>query len=204
MGLNELSPQTRVKKGKKVEDDICECLNKHYGFNLVRSSHSDDTRKKIDRYEVTKDGRRIPVQVKGRFSGKDILYDLYEPYCGIGDPRTTIGRDHRALTEYGVGIYICLSPLPDPEKTKGPIFQTIRVVRGDSMRSLVAEIEKEWAESSHKLPFYSEKYQGCELKWHEDKWSGTPKVLCFINTDAFAENKDIKFYKLITEETSNV
>jgi len=192
-----------VKKGKKVEDDICECLNKHYSFNLVKSSHIEDTKQKIDRFEVTKDGRRIPVQVKGRFSGKDILYDLYEPFCGVDDPRTKVGRDHKALTEYGIEIYICLSPLPDPDETEGPIFQMIRVVKGDSMRGLVAEIEKEWAASSHKLPFYSEKYAGCELKRHEDRWSGTPKVLCFINTDVFTTNKDIKFYKMI-RETSNV
>jgi len=188
MGLNELSPKTRVKRGEKIEDEICECLNEHYGFGLEKASFVENTRKKIDRFIQGKTGR-IPVQVKGRFSGDDILYDLYEPYCGIGDPRTKPGRDHKGEFK----VYICLS------KDR----RIIRVVNVESMRAIIGEIENEWSASGHKLPFFSEKHPGCELRWHEDQWSGTPKVLCFLNTDVFKPNKDIKFYEMKTKETSN-
>lgn len=177
--LNSQPTQVRVRKGEEAEERICECLNIQYGWNLKKASFSENARKKIDRWLPGKSGD-IPVQVKGRATGEDILYCLYEPFYGIDNENTKPGRDAKGEFK----IYICLSG------------ETIRVVKVEAMRRIIAEVESEWVEGGCKRYFASEKHPGCEIRQHNDKWNGRPKVLCFLNVEAFDQGKDIQFYRM--------
>jgi hypothetical protein len=188
--LNYQSAQVRVKAGENIEEEICECLNSNYGWNLQVATFAENTRKKIDRWIDGKKGR-IPVQVKARATGDDILYCLYQPFFGVGHEDTRIGRDHKGKFK----IYICCS-------TQG----IIRVVKVDAMRKIIAELEEEWINDNTgqlvkrrhgcKEVFRSVKFPGCEIRQHTDKATGVSKVLCFLSVEAFEKGKDIQFYRM--------
>lgn len=180
--INEQPVAERVNFGLKKEDAIVKCLETHYGFNFEDVTLQEDTNEKIDRY-ITKmfdtvPPKRLKTQIKARVSGDDILYDLYEPWHGIKDKRTRPGRDDRKPLD----IYICLSK--DGKK--------IRIIKGAYLRQVAKDVREEWASKKYRIadgiPFFPEVYSqevqgatvGCELRFHYDAHSHTPKVLLFI------------------------
>jgi len=184
-GMNFLPTNERVQKGKELEDAIANCLTHHYKWTLEEASFHDDTKKKIDRFIIGKNDKRTPIQIKGRVSGDDILYDRYEPFFksnGAIDERTKPGRDHVGKYE----VYVCLS------RDK----KTIRAVTTEALRRVIKGMDEEWAACDYKLHFYSATYPGCEFRYHRDKYSGTPKVLAFLNVDIFESGKEITFYEM--------
>lgn len=174
-------PAVRVKVGKKDEDNVVKCLNKHYDWKLEKATFKEDTCQKTDCFQVNESGDRLPVQIKTRVTGDDFLVSLYEPYYGIDDSRTEIGRD----VKQKYYCYVCLS------KDR----KTIRVVKGTLLKKIVNSLIKQWKTKGCPLP-HSFK-NTCEFRWHRDRWSGKPKVLCFIPPDVFKKSKkEIQLFKM--------
>jgi hypothetical protein len=186
-GMNKEATGHRVKKGKLNEAAVAACLNKHHGFHLKESPpHEDMGPKKRDFYQ--KVGEKTEHhQIKSRASGRDILYDRYEPYYRWDHPDNKDGRDHVGKFEK----FDCL----------GLDGETIRVVDAKRMREIVADLDQEWADHGHPDVFRSQKHQGAEYRKHIDKYSGVPKMLCFLPASIFSKEKgEIEFYEMIWED----
>lgn len=88
----------RVSYGKEKEDQIMKCLNEKYashGYNLVPSSFFEDCKEKTDCWQLTKSGKKYRSAIKARVSKNDILVAMRDPFYGVNDPETVIGRDVR-------------------------------------------------------------------------------------------------------------
>ncbi len=178
--INEKPPHERVKVGKKNEKRVINCLNKHHNWNLEEAPREEDRIEKVDCYEVSKTGKRLAAQVKTRVSGDDILVDIFEPYYGLDDDRTKKGRD----TQRDYDLYICLSK----------DGKTIRVVNGKALKRMLKKLANKWKSEKCRLPFTFD--NDCEFKWHRDRWSGVPKLLCFIPPEVFKINTEITFFDM--------
>src|SRR5581483_271629 len=129
----------RLSIGKLKENQIADCLSKHYGFKLNEVSDKEDIYEKIDRHWVQEDGSVKKVQIKTRTksSGNDILLDIFEPFFGIKNDKTKPGRDMKGSYD----IYICLDK---HEKV-------IRVIDGKRQKEVVEEVLQEWADADYQL-----------------------------------------------------
>lgn len=202
MTLDEMAPKERVSFGKEKEDVILNCLNKHYkshGYNLIPGTSMQDRKEKTDCWQVTPSGKKLRSAIKARVSKNDILVAMRDPFYGVKNEETVVGRD--VLYEYFQ--YITLSK--DGE--------TIRVANGKVIHKICEDLWQEFLDKVgdidlSKSPYNSrpsmkilssEKYPGCELWLHKDKWSYKPKILGFIPPSTLKENKEIKFHKLIEE-----
>jgi len=184
---NKLEAQptrVRVKYGIQLENAIAQCLKEHYDYNLVEVGIVADTKKKIDRQWILPDGKVNQVQIKARMgtSGDDILIDVFEPYHGDNHPDTKPGRDYKGQYD----TYVCLS-------NDG---KEIRVIDGKRQKELVEELIEEWRGDGCKFSgrcWESSVYKGVQFRYTTDKWSGTPKVLCFIPPSTYKENEIRKY-----------
>lgn len=192
----------RVNYGKEKEDQVMKCLNERYashGYNLVPSSFFEDCKEKTDCWQLTKSGKKYRSAIKARVSKNDILVAMRDPFYGVNDPDTVIGRD--VLVEYFQ--YITLSK--DGE--------TIRVANGRVIHQMCNVLWEEFLEKVGDIkltepPYNNGKavkimtsavYPGCELWLHHDRWKGQPKILGFIPPSILKEGKEIKYHKLILE-----
>jgi hypothetical protein len=65
----------RISAGKVVESRILNAL-RQLGYTIENPSSSEDQNDKIDGWWIGKTGSRVPLQVKFRETGDDILFEL--------------------------------------------------------------------------------------------------------------------------------
>lgn len=188
--------------GKDWESRITNCLINHYNYNLQESSFNEDCKEKTDRWYVTKSGKKLRCAVKVRLDKngnieqkkKDILIALRDPYYGVTNEKTVIGRD--VLFEYF--MYISMAD------------GQIRVVNGKSIKNITNLLWQEFLEKHSKfvpastgfggkLILQSEKVQNCQIWLHHDSRSRHPKLLAFVPPHIFETSKEIKYHKFIEE-----
>jgi hypothetical protein len=72
--LNAMDYQGRVEAGKAVEKEILDVLRKA-GVVIEEPTAEEDMQDKIDGWLV-KNGKRIPIQVKFREGGDDVIFEI--------------------------------------------------------------------------------------------------------------------------------
>src|SRR5579871_5948421 len=101
MNPGSLAVHMRLQRGWAREEQIAEALVKA-GLNIQQSSQFEDRHLKIDRWIVTSN-ERIPLQIKYREKGGDLLFEVYDKWYGWEDPRNKLGRDmYGDAKEYAV------------------------------------------------------------------------------------------------------
>lgn len=194
--MDNLCVKDRVSIGKKEESNAINHMNVEYDLNLIPSTHYEDCCEKTDCWMKTKNGTLLRAAVKARLNKegkleknrKDILVALYDPYYGIGNPNTKIGRD--MLYEYALYISV--------------ISGQIRACKGEAIHRICKDLEREFVDRiGNHIPKGSGKpvllmrsyiHEGCQIWLHYDAKARHPKLLAFISPDALKLNKEIKIY----------
>lgn len=191
MNIDSMPTNDRVSFGKEKETTVISCLNNRYssfGYNLIPSSFQEDCNDKIDCWQIQNE-QKYPVCIKTRTSKDDILVSMFDPFFGINNTLTKIGRDFSQVYAY----YITMSK---DEKT-------IRVANGKRIHSICLDIWNEFVSTDQELVHSmeelnprelldSEKYSGCQLWLHYDRFKCTPKILAFIPPTVLG--KDCRFH----------
>ena len=101
--LESQSSRKRYLVGKRIEESIIACLTEKYGFKIETAELKVDRDEKIDCFIIENETKKA-CQVKTRmgYSGKDLLVDVFEPFFGLDNPNTKIGRDHAGNYDYYV------------------------------------------------------------------------------------------------------
>lgn len=213
----------RVLIGK--EDEHLQVITlRRNGFIIEDATVTEDMIEKIDRYIVRTDGIREKLQIKGRDitdtsrKVKDLLSDVYEPYCGLAHSLTTPGRD--AVSQYD--WFTCR------------IEHNLYLVNGKAHKKIITEALEEWASSeerefvdkylsryvdllsyrydgspiwnkssifrhfkamSSKLYPPTDLHNGVEIRCTQDRCNGRPKLLVFVPPAAFT-SKHARIYKM--------
>lgn len=203
MNIDSKPTMTRVNYGKEKEGQIMRCLNEnyaHHGYNLVPGTFFEDCVEKTDCWQISKNGTKLRSAIKTRVSKNDILIAFRDPFYGVANAETIIGRD--VLYEYFQ--YITLSK-------DGSI---IRVANGKTIHRIANELWDEFLQDIGDVDFskhpynkarpnrllQSQKNPGCELWLHFDRWGGQPKILGFVPPSNLVENKEIKYHAFIESE----
>ena len=133
----ELEPEQRVAIGLADEVRQAETLRAN-GFVIEEVTHKQDTEDKIDRFLVIPDGTRESLQIKGRDPNKkktaiykDILVCTYEPFCGVDNEFTEIGRDIVSKYQW----FTCR------------ILDQLYLISGRAQKALLNEVLDSWMES---------------------------------------------------------
>jgi len=164
-GLSGLDFNTRVMRGKNVEQKIKDALSS-VGIVIRPAGRNADMYDKIDGYLI--DGS--PVQIKYRDTGLDILFELIKPF-DITSPldNQPRGKDYRSKA---VWFFIL-----------DPTGKTIYQIPTKSIRDLVDSTVKEIGGQPLFKPYTSG--NGIQIRPVKDPSDGTPKVNAFIPPRAF-------------------
>ncbi len=159
--LNELAYQDRVQMGKVVEKEILDVLRKH-GMVIEEPTAAEDMQDKIDGWLI-KDGQRIPIQVKFREGGDDIIFEIVKDI-----DRRTIGRDMASKAElYAVmntANMIRLFAVAELKKMAVTVRDFILGELGNG------SVKTEWGSKT-----------ACQVKLTVDKRHGNRKLMAFFN-----------------------
>lgn len=173
LGTTSMDYQTRVSRGKGVEEKIKNALADH-GIAIVGSG--DYQQDVIGDIDLGIDGYwngKQSVQIKYRDTGDDVLYELIKPH-NISDSlmvqyNKNPGRDSRSEAEY----YVVLNRTGD----------TIYKVPVKFLRVALQQAVREYGDKPLQRPWRSK--AGISLNPTMDRRSGTPKVVAFIPPSLF-------------------
>lgn len=190
----------RVAYGIEKENQVINCLNEHYakaGYNLVPSTHLEDTKEKIDCWQKTKSGKLLRSAIKIRTTKNDILIALRDPFYGFNHNDTVIGRD--VLVDYS--MYITLSKDQKVIRVaSGKKIHKISLNLLEETKEVIGESNLEdfsFKDKASARILSSKKHPKCEVWFHRDRKSWKPKLLGFIPPSILKEGKEIKYHKFI-------
>lgn len=165
------SYRARMAEGKRGEEEVAEVLRTQFGLKIEAVTEHQDRWQKVDRIVVAPSGRRKTLQIKYREYGHDILFDVYEPFYGEGDPRTGKGRDLQSKCD----LYACR------------VGTHLHLLHGSALRRLVEQAVTFWRGlgSPTEVGTTVEAPRGILLRVRQDHHSGRPKMLLFIPAAAF-------------------
>src|SRR5258708_8551689 len=173
--------RNRVVKGKVGEEEVAEILRTHFDLTVEDVDERRDKVEKIDRVVISRSGKARTLQIKYRETGKDILVDVYEPFYGIADMRTTPGRDFVGTCD----LYAC---------RVGP---TVHLIHGSLLRVVILQTMNEWIKRGTPLldtflsvPAKHLCYNVGKITIHkqEDHSNSRPKLLMFIPSEVIPED----------------
>lgn len=200
--MDALPTKARVKLGFKQEDRCFNYCNEELKFGLEESTENEDCIEKTDCWKTSKSGKKFRVAIKTRLdkdgklakNRKDILVALFDPYYGVGDPRTKVGRD--MLYEYGMYL--------------SAISGQLRNANGKVIHNICSDLYKEFLErvknyiplergSKPKHLMDSFIHDGCQIWLHYDAFDHHPKLLGFVSPDILVPKKEIIVYPYFDE-----
>jgi hypothetical protein len=162
----------RLRLGKQCEAQMFENL-RTCGYFIREATTYQDKYDKIDGF-LSGDGIDFyPFQSKYRQTGSDIGFDVYEPWFGLGDPKTRLGRDYRGKAH----LYVT------------QVNDQLYVMSDSGLKLLINDVLKEWKETGLKFDFgdgisrgtfNSRTFSGVQLKLKIDEHSHTPKIMAYI------------------------
>lgn len=183
--IYETDPAKRVSLGKVREAQIADALRTQHGLDIRDATDAQDKYRKIDRW-IHLDSKRIPLQIKFRNKGDDLLFEVYDTFRGWEFPdgltasnqRNKIGRDmqgdallYAVLLSDGKTVKIV-----DTEPAKRFIWEMVKTAERDG-----------WTTDSYtktlRLPVANNKR--AELKLQHDPGDGRPKMVAYIPPTMF-------------------
>jgi len=204
--IYERDPVKRVASGKVREAQIADALRDQIGLDIRDATENQDKFCKIDRW-LFQNGNRIPLQIKFRTKGDDLLFEVYDtfldwtlPDATYGKPGTfnKLGRDMQGDAK----MYAVLLANKDRQGK----HQVVIVNTDDAKRfiwKMVDIAEKDgWTTNGYtktlRLAKYHDDSQGvnpiAELKLQHDPGDGRPKMVAYVPPQLF--NHEIKLITL--------
>ena len=202
--MDNLHVAERVGIGIRMESRVRHCLNDRYGYNFEAATFHEDCVDKVDCWHITKSGNRLRSAIKVRLNKygeletvkTDILLDIYDPFYGVYDLRTKIGRD--ILFEYDMYISAIKSCI---RVAKGKLVHKISLGMYKEGLSEIEKLKPKEKGFGSQLVFCSTIYPECQIWLHYDKFDRHPKLLAFIPPVILGKN--IKNYDLPEEYERN-
>jgi len=204
LGTTSMDYNTRVARGKGVEEKIKQAMKDQHGVEIRDSKVGEERtldRRVIDDVDEGIDGYwngRDSVQIKYRDTGKDLLFELIKPHKAEmpilphSDDKPlggqSLGRDYISKATY----YLVL--LPNATRTA----YTVLKVKTKWVKGLISKALSELAEPRNMRnypngvlyrPFVSQ--MGVTLNPTVDQRSGTPKVVAFVPVTALKSLGDV-------------
>jgi len=162
----------RVNFGKDIEAKIIQAISENTGWKIDPASKSEDMHDKIDGW-VHFQGQKLPIQVKYRDSGDDILLEVYNSERSGGDGRDMVGR---------AALYACMNKAGD----------TIRVRDASQLKMVAKNLKTQLMESGKNV--LSNRFG--QIRWTNDPSSGIKKIIAYLKAEAFT-GKDISLKKSV-------
>ena len=175
------------------------------GFQIKEVAPHTDMIDKIDRY-IMMDGRWETLQIKGRDTDpsveeqyKDILVDMYEPYCGLDHEDTRVGRDQVSQYDWftcRIGTKLYLINGAAQKRVAAAVM--VEWSEWDEVSSKIDLYLRKWVETlerdSNNVPRWKKAYSifrrlnvmriiefsGVEVRCTQDRRNNRPKLLIFI------------------------
>ena len=187
MSTASLDQRVRLKYGKEMESKIADSL-KQCGLQVGKSSDREDRLKKVDRW-LMQNGTKIPLQIKFRESGDDLLFEVFDTFHGWNDHKNKIGRDMEGIAKlYAVlmrdGKTIIMVPT-QPAK--------------DVINEMLCEVRRSgWGSKSYTGATLTYRADGCNLtlKLQMDPFDGRSKMIAYIPQEYFAKQAQTKSYRM--------
>lgn len=170
---SQMRMDDRVNFGKDIEKKILNTL-KNNGMRITLASQKEDMKDKIDGHYADENGRG-PIQVKYRDSGDDILVEVMKDWH-----RQIPGRDMAGTAKY----YVVLS-------RDGKL---IRLIEYSEIKSIVQTALKQLEHKGFdEFNNFKTMFNGApvELKLRKDNYSGTLKLMAYINPKALPTYKSV-------------
>lgn len=191
--IYEPDPTKRVALGKIRESQIADALRNQAGLDIRDATEAQDKYRKIDRW-IFQGNQRVPLQIKFRTKGDDLLFEVYDTFRGWEYPdgltteafnlqtrqrqlQNKIGRDMQGdATLYAVLL------------SDG---RTIRMVNTDDAKKFIWQMvdtaeTKGWTTDSYtktlRLPVAGKQ---AELKLQHDPGDGRPKMVAYLPPQMF-------------------
>lgn len=79
--IYEQDPAKRVALGKLREKQIADALRQQHGLDIRNATDFQDKHRKIDRW-LHVSNERVPLQIKFRNKGDDLLFEVYDKFFG--------------------------------------------------------------------------------------------------------------------------
>lgn len=191
--IYEPDPTKRVALGKIRETQIANALRDQAHLDIRDATESQDKYRKIDRW-IFQGNQRVPLQIKFRTKGDDLLFEVYDTFRGWEYPdgiaieafnlktrqrqlQNKIGRDMQG----DATLYAVL--LSDGK--------TIRMVNTDDAKKFIWQMvdtaeTKGWTIDSYtktlRLPVAGKQ---AELKLQHDPGDGRPKMVAYLPPQMF-------------------
>lgn len=191
--IYEPDPNKRVALGKLRESQIADALRDQAHLDIRDATEAQDKYRKIDRW-IFQGNQRVPLQIKFRTKGDDLLFEVYDTFRGWEYPdgltteafnlktrqrqlQNKIGRDMQGdATLYAVLL------------SDG---RTIRMVNTEDAKKFIWQMvdtaeTKGWTTDSYtktlRLPVAGKQ---AELKLQHDPGDGRPKMVAYLPPQMF-------------------
>lgn len=194
--IYEPDPTKRVALGKIREAQIADALRDQAHLDIRVATESQDKYRKIDRW-IFQGNQRVPLQIKFRTKGDDLLFEVYDTFRGWEFPdglaaevfnlktrqpqlQNKVGRDMQG----DATLYAVL--LSDGK--------TIRMVNTDDAKRFIWQMvdtaeNKGWTTDNYtktlRVPVAGKQ---AELKLQHDPGDGRPKMVAYLPPQMFNGN----------------
>ena len=177
-----LESRVRVAHGRNRESQIANALNTQCGLNLTDATDADDKIHKIDRW-LNRNGQRIPLQIKYRETGDDLLFEVFDTFDGWDAPTNKVGRDMKGNARlYAVLRSDC---------------RTVNIIEVQNAKKIIDTLlmlakQMGWSESDGMFHTFRFRVNGqtAELKVQRDPGDGRSKMIAYIPSAALATNAE--------------
>jgi hypothetical protein len=188
--ISKLPLEERVEYGRKIERLICNELTKQ-GVSVIEPLIYEDKYLKIDGY-ICVDEDKIPIQVKYRSNGNDILMEvayLEDKMGAAKEIEENIELDGRDMVGCAQ-IYLCLS-------MDG---RTLRMCKVSELKNIAIHMVKKLIECHKKYGKTSYKSKLGEIKFMNDPSNGRRKIILFIHPDKLSSCNIIQFERSLFKQ----
>lgn len=162
----------RVTIGRRRESQIVEALKRQHSLAIKPANECQDKQQKIDCL-IEMDGKQVPVQVKYRESGDDVLVEVFDRWNGWDGIGNKIGRDMQGKAE----MYAVLT-----KDAKTVVMAPTAVIK-DLVNGMVkAAQDHGWTVDLgvRKTLRYTIAGEQCQLKVQSDPADGRSKMVAYI------------------------
>ena len=174
-------PSDRVKVGKCREGQIIEALRTQAHLPLFASNSDEDNVDKVDCWLGN-----VPVQVKYRETGKDLLFEVFDTWHGWDSGHNKIGRD---MFGKAVKYAVLLNDRKTVVVVPTALAKTVIHRMMDSAKIV-------WPHLKGNTFKYNTHGLTLELKAQRDPGDQRQKMIAYIPPEYFAAEKASKTYKI--------